>query len=212
MSFPTSSIYILYIKSFFICLPENWHGYPKWRHICCRRYILSKTAHACLFFSKFSGVSYIYILQLLLPDVSPFNCLLLKLQSQPPRDPYIRLPTSARRPSRAERFTLAASSLGTIKRWKPANGWVLAFSLYPNWKKNALQIEAYVFLFVSLSQGSGFLWVFFVFWRIPLKAPVPFEAYEAFFFKKGSFHRGQIFHKIWVIVLGVNTGTPWGDV
>lgn len=71
--------------------------------------------------------------------------------------------------------------------------WVGFFPPYPNWKKNALQIEAYVFLFVSLSQGSGFLCFFFVFWRIPLKAPVPFEAYEAFFFKKGSFHRGQIF-------------------
>ena len=151
-----------------------------------------------VFFKIFRGliyIMYIYIYMYLSTASTgslSIQLLVIKLQSPTTPNPYVRLPTSARRPSRAERFTLAASSLGTIKRWKPANGWGF-FPPYPNWKKNALQIEAYVFLFVSLSQGSGFLWFFFVFWRIPLKAPVPFEAYEAFFFKKGSFHRGQIF-------------------
>lgn len=150
------------------------------------------------FFQNFQGshIYYVYIytctFQLLLPDLYPFNCVLLNFNPQPPRDPYIRLPTSARRPSRAERFTLAASSLGTIKRWKPANGWGF-FPPTQIEKKMLFKLKHMSSCLFPFLKVRVFCVFFFVFWRIPLKAPVPFEAYEAFFFKKGSFHRGQIF-------------------
>lgn len=79
------------------------------------------------FFQNFQGshIYYVYIYMYLSTASTgslSIQLLVIKLQSPTTPNPYVRLPTSARRPSRAERFTLAASSLGTIKRWKPANG------------------------------------------------------------------------------------------